>query len=108
MRSSDFVGNRFRAMVTRLARIDTRSVRRRRPQRMVSFVAVPHLVHIYAHQRGDSFETLRRALRDANGLQKEFKFELVHLETGLSGMHQVVEVDDLEQMLGASLPQIRG
>jgi hypothetical protein len=75
---------------------------------VLSFVAVPHLVHVYAHQRGESVETLRRALRDANGLQKEFKFELVRLDTGLSGVHRVINVGDLEQTLGELLPQIRG
>src|SRR5581483_3816217 len=61
-----------------------------------NFVAVRHVVHVYAHPGRGSTETLRRAIKDANGLQTQYKFEFVEPVNGLTGSRGLLDVCKLE------------
>lgn len=69
---------------------------------------MPHPVQVYAHPDGESIETLRRAIKDANGLQTQYKFEFVPLVTGLTGRRGFVDVMKLEGEMRATAPEARG
>jgi predicted nucleotide-binding protein len=69
---------------------------------------VGHVVHVYAHPDGGSIETLRRAIKDANGLQTQYKFEFVQLVNGLTGRRGLVDVIKLEGEMLETAPEPRG
>ena len=67
-----------------------------------------HVVHVYAHPGGGSTETLRRAIKDANGLQTQYKFEFVELVNGLTGSRGLLDVFKLEGETLKTTPERRG
>ena len=66
------------------------------------------MVPVYAHPSGGSIEKLRQAIKDANGLQTQYKFELIELCRGLTGKPGPVDVIKLEAEILETAPETRG